>query len=152
MVKRRQFKRYMVKDNVFLVFRPDFDRLGKVKDISQGGVAFEYVLYRESYDASKPDFAEIDIFSNGNLHLSKAFCRVVYDIPSYPEEFKGFRTFVDMEIRRCGLEFRKLNTEQKEDLEFFLKSSLIEEQTRNWSETSGANLKHPGWPGNSSPI
>jgi c-di-GMP-binding flagellar brake protein YcgR len=90
---RRLSQRYFLKDEVYLVFRPDFRKIGRLKDISNGGIAVEYPVY-EAYE--KATEVEVDIFSSRNhLILRSVACKVVYDVK------------VDRKpkTRRCGLKF-----------------------------------------------
>jgi PAS domain-containing protein len=55
--ERRQSPRYALRTDVFLAFRPDFTTLGKLEDISNGGVALEYAVfekYEEVVDVEVP--------------------------------------------------------------------------------------------------
>ena len=99
---RRTSQRFLVKESVFLTFRPTFNKLGSLKDISKSGVSFEYIAY-ESMDT--PHSVEIDIFSKSmDIHLSKVPCKVVYDV-KVGESF----TMNQVETRRCGLQFEQLS-------------------------------------------
>lgn len=114
---RRQHPRYRVDDEVFLAFRPQFDRIGKLKDISQGGVAFEYTVFQESQPVQT---AEIDIFSAAkDFHLPRVLCKIVYDVKldSYP-------SFNNIVTRRCGLQFQDLSEQQAAQLQTLFSSPL----------------------------
>jgi hypothetical protein len=50
-----------MKDDVYLVFRPDFDKIGRLKDISLGGVAVEYAAH-EDFTKTTDTNVEVDIF------------------------------------------------------------------------------------------
>jgi hypothetical protein len=110
---RRREPRYAVKDEVFLVFRPYFDRLGKLKDVSSGGVAFEYPVFAEY---SKVNEVEVDIFASEPAHimLRNLPCRVVYDTRIDQPTVSG------VETRRCGLKFEGLSLQHAEQLKLLL--------------------------------
>ena len=91
--ERRKSPRYAIKDDVYLTFRPNFDRVGRVQNISTGGATFEYVQYSA---LAKTVEVEVDIFSQ--------------------EHF----SFGGIETRRCGLKFKKLSEQQRSDLNCFL--------------------------------
>ena len=97
-----------------MVFRPRFDRLGKLKDVSSGGAAFEYSVY-ESYERVAD--AEVDIFApkpRGFL-LSRVPIEVVYDIVmEHP-------TLIGIETRLCGFRFRQLSRQHMGQLELLLR-------------------------------
>ena len=114
--ERRKFERFLAQDRAFAVLRPDFTRLGKIKDISEGGLSFEYIAYQED----EQDASEMDIFlSEGGFHLSKMPCRIIYNIRMRLEH-QTFTTRI--QSRRCGLHFGRLTPEQASQLEFFLKN------------------------------
>jgi hypothetical protein len=112
-IDRRKFHRYAFKNPVFITFRPEFDLIGKLTDISPGGLAFEYNAFD---DRERSDMVEIALFSQPKEYsLPKATCRVVYDQEvASCYSFKGFQT------RKCGLEFCELNSEQMLQLDLLI--------------------------------
>jgi len=110
--ERRKFRRLLAQDLTFAVLRPHFTNLGKVKDISEGGLAFEYILN----ETQNPASTEIDIFVSGNrFYLPRIPCKIIYDM-EIVEEYES------VERRRCGLQFGALTKEQAAKLDFFLKN------------------------------
>ncbi len=110
---RRRFHRFGIKNAVFITFRPEFDMIGKLTDISAGGLAFEYNSFG---DREKSELVEIALFSHPkDYSLPKAVCRVVYDREVEDcYSFKGFQT------RRCGLEFCDLTSDQMLQLDMLM--------------------------------
>jgi hypothetical protein len=110
---RRKALRYALKTDLFLVFRPDFDRLGALKDVSLGGAAFEYPVFGH-YE--KVDEVEVDIFASGLDHfmVHNVPCRVVYDIKMERSSLSGIET------RRCGLKFEHLSPHHRQLIEQLL--------------------------------
>jgi hypothetical protein len=114
--ERRRHDRITLKDRIFITFRPHFDRIGSVTDISTGGVSLEYSVVQE-YSALTDKFS-VDIFSSPKkLEMSNLPCRLVYDERINAE--KGF--FETLETRRCGLAFDGLTQYQAAQLEAELK-------------------------------
>jgi hypothetical protein len=102
--EHRQHPRYAVEQNVFLTVRPEFRKIGRVKDIGNGGVCFEYAVFEPD---EKLSFCEVDILSEGGkFHLFKVPCRVAYDVQISPEPFQ------QIQMRRCGLRFEGLSAAQ----------------------------------------
>ena len=110
---RRQAPRYTPKNDVFVVFRPSFDRLGQVKDVSRGGAAFEYPVFANYEKVAE---VNVDLFTSepAPFILKSVPCEVVYDIKLEKPTLSGIQT------RRCGLKFARLSHQHSEQLEFFL--------------------------------
>lgn len=120
---RRQSQRYSVIDTVFLTFRPYFDKMGKLKDISKSGVAFEYVALENRAHSECDDLnkIEIDIFSGSiGFHLARVSCKIVYDIGITASYGTGL-----FDNRRCGLQFSNLCKSQAIQLKYFIDSCAL---------------------------
>ena len=108
--ERRKFTRFLAQDTAFAVLRPHFTKLGKIKDISEGGLAFDYIAYA----GQKEDSSGIDIFLSGNgFYLGRIPCKTKYDI-KISERYQASTDH--MEMRRCGLQFGELTEEQAAQL------------------------------------
>lgn len=105
----RQPPRYAVKPNVFLVCRPNPERLGRLTDVGSDGATFEYIAHDCCEFVTD---VEVDIFaSNPSYFLLRSVpCKVVYDIEIERPTFSGIKT------RRCGLEFAQLTDRHRERL------------------------------------
>jgi hypothetical protein len=119
--ERRKFQRLLAQNTAFAVLRPDFTRVGRIKDISEGGLAFEYIA---SYQGQKQHSSEMDIFlSEGSFHISRIPSRVMHDVKIAEE----YQTVSDrIETRRCGVQFGALTQEQAAQLNFFLNNHTSE--------------------------
>ena len=110
--EQRKFKRLLPQNLTFAVIRPHFSNLGKVKDISRGGMAYEYILN----ETLNTGYAEIDIFlSSDSFYLPRIPSKIIYDT-------KIVEKFQKVETRRCGVQFRDLTEEQAANLELLLKN------------------------------
>lgn len=105
--ERRKFARYALKADIFMVFRPAFDRLGVLKDISLGGAAFEYPVFNHY---QKVDEAVVDIFTSQPEYfmLRQVPCRVVYDVEVNRLSLSG------VETRRSGVKFERLTAHHRQ--------------------------------------
>lgn len=116
--EQRNDARFLVRDSVFVELRDHSTRMGKAKDISKGGLSFEHV-YKEgsAWDPSKGDLSLwVDKFC-----ISRVSCRVIYDIPiSTPPEYQSLT--IQLDTRRCGVQFGELSEGQTAQLDFFLKT------------------------------
>jgi hypothetical protein len=114
--EKRRFARYVAQDLAFAVFRPSFTKLGKIKDISRGGLAFDYV----TSEGRKEDSPEIEIFMSGpRFHITRVPAKTIYDRKVINHDYT-FAPFV--EKRRCGVQFGKLTEDQAEHLAHFLET------------------------------
>lgn len=113
--ERREKERFRPKKRTFVVFKPQFLKLGKVLDISTGGLCFQY-LAKEDQVKDEPAI-EADIFMSDNgYYLPDVACKMVWDT-----EAKDKMTFpIGFQNRLCGLRFLKLTKEQQNKLEHFL--------------------------------
>jgi hypothetical protein len=114
--EKRKFERYLAQDLAFAVFRPSFTKLGKIKDISKGGLAFEYV----TPEGQMEDSTEIDIFISGTrFHMARVPAKTMYDTKVVNQDYR-FAPFV--ERRRCGVQFGELTEEEAAQLGHFLET------------------------------
>lgn len=116
-MERRKFPRTYVEDNVFIALSNGFNRIGRVKDISLGGLSFEHI-YEEIIEAihSRKD---ILLWIN-DLRLPKIPCKIIYDIPLQIQPEYGLLT-IQLITRRCGVQFEPLTEDQADQLISFLK-------------------------------
>jgi hypothetical protein len=123
---RRQHARYKLKDRIFITFRPQFDRIGWLTDISKGGVCLEYPTIQEYSELSNN--VHVDIFSAPNsFKLTNLHCKLVYD--SRIDMGKGFMEAI--ETRRCGLVFGDLSKQQFDQLNLALNNYTVEERSKS---------------------
>jgi c-di-GMP-binding flagellar brake protein YcgR len=116
--ERRRFVRFQVKSPTYAALGHNFDKAGKVKDISMGGFAFEYLGDQESMGG----MTQVDIILlDGNIHLSKLPCAVVYERDLKKHEALG-RSGRPLVTRQCGVKFRDLAENHRTHLEHFITS------------------------------
>jgi c-di-GMP-binding flagellar brake protein YcgR len=125
--ERRRNARVSPKELTFVVVRPEFSRSGELLDISQGGLCFRY-LRKLNPGEDVATSLKIDIFIiNNDFYLPKVPCTLVYDI----KEKKGPTLFpMNLEFRRCGLQFEELSEKQARQMELYLNHYTVKE-TRN---------------------
>jgi len=103
---RRKWRRHDKRDRLFVALRPDFEVVGKLCNISAGGMAFDYNAFQS---CSKDGKVLVDVFSHpGDIIISKASCRVVHDA-----RVECAVKSPDYHTRRCGVEFRDLTAHQR---------------------------------------
>jgi hypothetical protein len=115
---KRRDKRLSVGEEVIVALRNKSSRVGRVKDISMGGLSFEHI-YDEELE-QEPSERDVSLWVN-NYSMTDIPCRVVYDIPiSEPPEYDYLT--VHFKTRRCGIQFGKLTENQETQLNFLLKT------------------------------
>jgi len=118
--ERRKTVRFLPQDETYVVLRPDFTKLGRLINISKGGLSFQYIAPKGHSQGS----TQLDLFtSNDGFYLSRLPCKVIYDI-RFPENEESSKLF---EHRRCGLEFGEATEVQATQLEVYLKKHVAGE-------------------------
>ena len=110
--ERRKHKRFKAKKGFLAVAIPDFKKLGQIKDISKGGLAFQYLADAEQ----TKDSVEVEILSKADdFYLKKLPARTVLDV-----EIKNPVSLSLLPMRQLSMQFGKLNHYQKELLNHLL--------------------------------
>jgi hypothetical protein len=115
--EQRIHNRFTPKANAFAALGRKYTKVGKIKNISTGGLAFEYIAAEEF----NKEESQIDIFLVGTeFHLYRVPCRVIYNIDIHVPKINN--SLVEIyTTKRCGVQFRELNKDIKMLLDFFLK-------------------------------
>lgn len=119
--EQRKQERFIPNENAFAALGRKYTRVGKIKDISLGGLAFEYIT-EEEFNA---DLSEIDIFLVGTeFHLYKVPCKMIYNIEVHLPQInnKLSKTFT---TKRCGVQFTKLSKDLTAIIKFFIRYHTI---------------------------
>ena len=120
--ERRKYVQFISRSNTFIAL-PALSKLGAVKDISQGGLNYEFYTAFGQKEISKSgldDSITVDIFTRGNrFHIRNIRCRIVYDIIA-PEDRPAYSASTTR--KRCGLKFDPLTEEQEEKINHFLEN------------------------------
>ena len=123
-VDHREHKRYRVPTNSYISLGSDDPIMGQIMDISMGGIAF-----RCMGSEKLPDESYLDIFlTEDDLCLSKVPFKTVsdYEIPNtvlcktadpIPSSCRT--------MRRSGLQFGELTSDQQAQLEHFIKDHTV---------------------------
>jgi hypothetical protein len=108
--ERRKFNRLLTGDGIFAVCTTDSCiRLGKVVDVSRGGIAIQYL----AFDAEDRDFTigpvKLEVFDRRSLCcLKEAACSIVYDF----QMPRGNSFLSSFQLRLCGVKFGELSNDQ----------------------------------------
>ena len=109
-VERRRHKRHQLKKEAYAVLSPDYATMGKIIDISKGGLAY--------FCSETPVQDEIDIFCPATEYtIEKIKVNVVSSI-----ELKTIENGKYTQKRRCSLQFVLLTKGQEAALEYFFQN------------------------------
>jgi len=116
--EHRKDARLISQNHTMVVLRPNFSELGKLIDISKGGLSFQYIAGEGKAEVS----THLDLFTNNSkFYLPSLPCKVAYDIDLSKDNIANdFLTY-----RRCGLEFGEFTQEQAAQLEFYLEKHMV---------------------------
>jgi hypothetical protein len=121
--EQRKHKRFSLKEWVSGFCRTSFFGVGTLVDIGRGGVAFQYVQPSgDDWDLLTGSI-ELDLFkSEPSRNVIGIDCNVVYDTAA-PWEIGVFGNY---QLRRCGVEFGELSSDQSAELDSFIKDFTVE--------------------------
>ena len=119
--ERRKYNRFLVTDDAYAAFGPDFIKVGRITDISMGGLALEYL----ADEKNGSEYQSVEIFlRKGQYHMSEMPCKIVYSINlEAPED----TLLLDQMLihKRCGVEFSHLTEDYEKKLVDFLKDHTV---------------------------
>ena len=120
-VERRKHKRFPIKENAFAVlrFNSASTKIGRIIDISMGGMAIEYENSDEWADTPQ----ELGIlFGDDDFYLDKIQFETVFD--------KSI-SFSFTETRRRGIKFGQLSPVQDSQIKSFINTIAVEGVHKN---------------------
>ena len=114
--ERRRHVRFRAQENAYAALGRKYSRVGKIRDISIGGLALEYI----AGEGSPLETSQIDIFlTENNFQIYNLSCKVVYDVVVYVPRVKS--QFSDLLLtRRCGIRFGALSVSNRRRLRVFI--------------------------------
>jgi hypothetical protein len=134
-VDRRKHKRFQTEKNTYALLRARGSKLGRVIDISKGGLAFRYVSVGQRLKGP----LELDLLSHQyDYRIDKIPVKIITDL-----ELANKKAFKSTTLKRVGVQFGKLTREQKSKLEHFIKDYTLEEVSRWQVEASQPEEARP---------
>lgn len=116
--ENRRYVRFATKDAAFTALGPDYIKVGKINDISMGGLSFKYI----SSDLLSKNSFHLNIFLTGTqFNLSNIPCRIVYEIPLH-QPIPNYTYNSEIITNRCGVQFDNLNENIQAKLNYFLQN------------------------------
>ncbi len=122
--EQRQYERLEPSEgSAFVVFRPEFSKIGPINDISRGGLGFTYLSRADNEvpAAETPNIIDI-IASNNTFYLSNIPCSLVYDAEADKDQFTLLPDSVN---QLSGLKFDQLTEEQEKQINLFLEKHTV---------------------------
>lgn len=113
-MENRKNPRFRTQDNCYAVLSKNYSKVGKICDISLGGLAFRYLGMEMVAEPS----SHVDIFLvNNGFYLYNMPCEIIYETE---DESFGIASLPQM--FRCGLQFGECTESQSEQLESFIEN------------------------------
>lgn len=110
--EKRKHKRLKAKEGAFAVVTSDYNKIGQIRNISKGGLAFQYIDNGEPLRGS----IEIEIFSAAkNFYLRKLAAKVIMD-----SEVDSPVPFSSLPLKELVVQFEKMKPNQMLMLDYFL--------------------------------
>jgi len=112
--ERRKYRRYKVTADAYAVTGPEAAKLGQIKDISMGGLAFNYLADEgrsQSCDA-------LDIITRQcSMRIEHLPVKTISDFELAPKN-----VFSTVKLRQLGVQFGELTPDQRSQLQHLLKT------------------------------
>jgi len=113
-IERRKHKRYQLSDDILVFNETTF---GQIINISKGGLAFRFLTSKE---ITQDAYFELGILnSSSGFYLENIPCKTVTSTDSAPIHPTGSTI-----VRRNGVEFGELTSEQRQKIEEFLSANV----------------------------
>ncbi len=116
-VDQRKHMRFRVKEGAFAVLMNHVTRVGPIKDISRGGLAFTYISEDKLPQGS---FMVNLLFGGEGFYLKDIPSKIISDF-----ETTDRPSFSSIPFRRCSVQFGEMNPLQISQLESFTRNYTI---------------------------
>ena len=116
--ERRKHKRHCVENDSYAAISPDSKKLGRILNISKGGLAFEYFVNYGS-EISKPE--QTIYLSSNRCYVENIPFKVIDD-----REVANNLPFNSMEKRKQCVQFDKISQRKSFDLDFYIQNNTVD--------------------------
>lgn len=110
-VERRKHKRYQVDNGALVLLGWYYETVGRIIDISAGGLAFRYLPHEEGVDESDLTI----VLSETNFYLDEVPTKTISDF-----ELRDEIPATSTTARRRGVQFMNPTDHQKAQIDFFI--------------------------------
>ena len=115
--EKRKYMRFSTEDDAYAALGTHYKKVGKLIDISIGGLAFRYIYKFE--DCAQYNTRVTIFISKNGFYLPDLACRLIYDSPIQSNNSNTYLK-APFRVNRCGLQFMTLTDYQLDKLGFFI--------------------------------
>jgi hypothetical protein len=108
----RKYERYSAREGAIVALKPQSNILGQMIDIGMGGLSFRYI---ESHEPPGYSDELVILVTRQHFFLDRVPFKVVSDI-----EIENNISFSSIQMRRCSVEFVRLNLQQAVSIQNFI--------------------------------
>jgi hypothetical protein len=116
---RRKLKRHKIQNAAYVILKPFDAGVGRLIDINIEGLTLDYITIGKP--KVQPEKLEIFV-NNSPLRLYEIPCKTISDFVTF-EAHDG-----SLSRRRSGIQFGKLTSVQRAQLEYFIQNHTIDEE------------------------
>jgi hypothetical protein len=115
--EKRKYVRFIAGPNTFAALGSSYTKIGKIRDISMGGLAFEYCSGIEN--STRQDSSVTIFITVNNFYLENLPCLIICD---HPKDSSNETHFLNSNytVKQCSLQFMTISEDQRQHLDFFL--------------------------------
>ena len=106
-------------------------KLGKISNISRGGLAISYIDLEDEDDLAARISSEVNIFHEPGFSLLDVPCKVIKVANSSPDHHGFFKT------NKCRIQFYRLTPDQEAQLYYFIANFAIGSSREAFAEIGG---------------
>ncbi len=116
--ERRVHRRYKAQDGSFAAVKNGSMKLGPIKDISNGGLAFTYMEVEDQM----PESFLVDVFFSGEgFYLKDVPSNKISDLYVYADS-----PISSLVLKKIGVQFKELKLDQQKQLDNFIRDYTID--------------------------
>jgi len=118
LVEHGKEKQFQAPKGVFVGIGPDFDKVGRLRDVGMDGLVFRYLGNGGALNGSYADV----FMTEGDFYLGKIPIKIILDIEVVEKTSPDSKT-----LRQCRVRFKKLTPQQKNKLKDFIDKYTVGE-------------------------
>ena len=122
--ERRKHKRFPVRGDAFVMLKPQSEILGKIIEVSRGGLSFRYVPNGRFVPFNHHRQTLHILLADHSFNFDSFPCKIISDWEISDYEF-GFTL---LSTRRQGVQFTDLSDECVKQLEYFFRNHTVEKE------------------------